>query len=115
MCTYLSPLTMINPLYFWRFFLAIVAFVFCLKSGHRFTIPGLAATFFLATYFRKGMAGVMIMGLLTIPPFFILVALQGHGVELPESAQRTLSFLPGKWDSRVVSDAKGSSEWRFQM
>ena len=29
--------------------------------------------------------------------------------------QRTLSFLPGHWDSRAVKDATGSTEWRLEM
>jgi O-antigen ligase len=41
--------------------------------------------------------------------------MQGTVITLPASVQRTLSFLPGDWDSGAVADAKFSSEWRFQM
>jgi hypothetical protein len=34
---------------------------------------------------------------------------------LPLAMQRTLSFLPGHWDSRAVKDAEDSTDWRVQM
>ncbi len=34
---------------------------------------------------------------------------------LPISVQRSLSALPGEWDSRAVKDAEGSTEWRLDM
>jgi hypothetical protein len=49
---------------------------------------------------------------------FILVmtvAASYGGVHLPFTFQRTLSFLPGKWDENAVLSAKDSSEWRFKM
>jgi hypothetical protein len=36
-------------------------------------------------------------------------------IDLPLTAQRALCFLPGNWDPNAVSDAKDSSEWRFEM
>jgi hypothetical protein len=36
-------------------------------------------------------------------------------LDLPRTAQRALCFLPGNWDPEAVSDAKDSSEWRFEM
>lgn len=113
--SYASPLTMINPLYIWRFFGAILAFSLLLKSGHRLTIPSFFMMALLATYFRKGFAGVMIVSLILTPIFFLLVLMQGTLYELPYSAQRTLSFLPGKWDPDVLSEAQGSTQWRLEM
>jgi 4-amino-4-deoxy-L-arabinose transferase-like glycosyltransferase len=36
-------------------------------------------------------------------------------IDLPLTAQRALCFLPGNWDPQAVSDAKDSSEWRFEL
>ena len=115
LCSYFQPLTLINPLYVWRFLLTGIAVFFCLKSGHRITIPSIAFTMLLATYFRKGFASVIILVLLCLPPMVLLVAGQGTLYKLPAPAQRTLCFLPGKWDPDVVAQAEDSKEWRFQM
>ena len=113
--SYTSPLTWINPMYLWRFLLAIIALFFCLKSGHRITVPGIAFTILLATYFRKGIGGVILMFLFIVPPFAILIAGQGTFYQLPETAQRTLSVFPGKWNPNVLMDAQGSTDWRVEM
>lgn len=113
--TYFSPLTLINPMYIWRFLLMVVAFIFCLKSGHRITMPSMAITLLLAAYFRRGMAAAFIIMLIAIPPAVLVIAGQGTLYELPESAQRTLCFLPGKWDPEVVNSAEDSTDWRLQM
>jgi hypothetical protein len=115
LCGYFSPLTFINPVYVVRFLTAAVAFYFCLKSGHRITIPYVTFVILLSTYFRKGMAGAIILGLIAIPPFIILIAGQGTFYKLPDSAQRTLSMFPGKWDQGVVDNAENSTGWRVQM
>ena len=126
LCSFLSPLLFFNPLYtlHWKrfpliyirpFTIACIAFYFCLKSGHRTTIPVMLFTLYAAAYFRKGIAGIVFMAVATLPPLVILVALQGNLYQLPETAQRTLCFLPGKWNQNVLLEAKGSSDWRFQM
>jgi hypothetical protein len=119
LCSYLSPITLINPLYIWRFLLMCVAVFFCMKSGHRLTIPALAATVFLSTFFRRGAAAAIVLALCAIPPLVVLVAGQGNFYELPQPAQRALSILPGKkwikWDPEVLSDAEGSTAWRTEM
>ena len=45
-------------------------------------------------------------GLLLVPAMGILVASQGTIVELPLSIQRSLSFLPGRWDPNALGDAQ---------
>lgn len=34
---------------------------------------------------------------------------------LPPNIQRSLTFLPGTWEERYKVDAKGSSDWRFEI
>jgi hypothetical protein len=48
--------------------------------------------------------------------FAIILLISINAVHpLPLGVQRTLSFLPGHWDSRAVKDAEASTEWRLQM
>jgi len=44
-----------------------------------------------------------------------LAGLQGGLLDLPLPMQRGLSFLPGKWDSRVVSSVEGSNDFRTKI
>jgi len=59
-------------------------------------------------------------GLIKIGSFTFVICLAGTlfsytPISLPNTFQRTLSFLPGNWDPVAKLDAQGSSEWRFQM
>jgi len=109
------PTSVLNPLFFGRFFLAAISVIFILLSGHRIGIIYTGGIFFLALYFRKGISSVITGAALAIPLLALLIALQGNVLTLPFAAQRALSFLPGKWDANAVENARGSSEWRFEM
>ena len=55
-----------------------------------------------------------------VPPIIAVIAMavvlqDSHLINLPESAQRTLSFLPGDWDPDAVGSAKSSTEFRDQI
>jgi hypothetical protein len=61
-----------------------------------------------------------IIGFAKITFFILLIAISGillsyTQIALPLTFQRTLSFLPGNWDSEAVENAKASNEWRFEM
>jgi hypothetical protein len=53
-----------------------------------------------------------IMVVLAISGFVLLLLFANR---MPLSVQRAVSFLPVNMDSEILEDAKGSSEWRFQM
>jgi len=40
---------------------------------------------------------------------------QGKAFDYPLQIQRALSFLPGDWDAKAASEAKGSNEWRGKI
>ena len=115
MTCYLQPLTLINPMYIWRFTAMGLATYFCLKSGHRIALPSVAICVLLTAYFRKGFSAVIIMALIAFPFAVLLIAGQGRLYSLPQTAQRALSFLPGDWDPDVINSAEDSTQWRLQM
>jgi hypothetical protein len=115
LCSYFRPLTIINPLHVVRFALFAVGMYATLASGHRSLMMGMMVTFLLASYFHKGMIDVVRLCSFGVPAVALVIVCQGVGLRLPYAAQRTLSFLPGKWDPDVVQDAKGSTEWRTEM
>jgi hypothetical protein len=58
---------------------------------------------------RGPLLAVLFGGLLT------LAMVAPFASQLPLNYQRTFSFLPLKWDTGVVMDAEGSSEWRYNI
>ncbi len=71
--------------------------------------------FILGSYFRRGMPEVLRAAVLGGGVLSLLILVQGNIINLPFAAQRTLSFLPGKWDYAAKSEAQGSTEWRVEM
>ena len=98
----------------WRFVFLCLIFGAASFSGFRSTIMLLFLVFAFQFYFE---------GLLRTRLFPIMVGLAIAGFvslllfanRMPLTAQRAVSFLPVNVDSEALEDAKGSSEWRFQM
>ena len=115
LCSYFRPLTLISPFRFRRSFLFLIGLVLILVSGFRSQLLTIAVIFLLASYFRHGWSDVIVSlaGILSGAVFLIIFNSFIH--PLPLSMQRTLSALPGHWDSRAARDASDSTEWRLQM
>lgn len=84
-------------------------------SGFRSAFAMSAAIFAVAGYFHRGSRAVLKFGVAGLLALIFLLIGHGRLFELPFAAQRAFSFLPGKWDSRAVADAKGSTLWRTEM
>ena len=115
LCSYFRPLTLVSPLYGWRFLAAGLVFVTLLLSGFR---SGLVATFAyvcISSYFRRQSRDIFMF--LVAGGLALSVAALGNSrlFTLPFAAQRALSFLPGEWDYEAAKDAKGSTQWRFEI
>ena len=113
--SYWRPLTVLNPLRFWRFLPFAIGVVFILISGFRSNLFGFFETFFVCSYFYRGWREVFKAAAPLAGFLLILILLQGNVVNLPFAVQRTLSFLPGKWEYAAKADAEGSTEWRVTM
>ena len=114
LCSYFRPLTLLSigrPI---RFLLFMIGITLILISGFRSQLAGAVAIFVLASYFRKGIPDVIIV-LTGIFMALLMIILVNSIYPLPLAVQRTLSFLPGHWDPRAASDARGSTEWRLEM
>ena len=113
--SYYNPTTLLNPLYLLRFGSFMVCVGTMLISGHRSGFSNMFLIFFLSCFLREKFGGVFRMLLLVAMFFTILI--MGHGTvyDLPLSVQRSLSFLPGKWDPHAKKDAEDSTEWRMVM
>ncbi|XHR28007.1 MAG: hypothetical protein ACFUZC_19015 [Chthoniobacteraceae bacterium] len=115
LCSYFPPLSLLNPIHLFRFAITLLALIAILKSGFRSILFDAFIFAVIATYFRSGAASVIRIAALAGSIIIIAVMGQGTLFNLPLNMQRSLSFLPGRWDSSSVQDAKGSTEWRHEI
>jgi hypothetical protein len=83
-------------------------------SGFRNAVATVGLIYFVGLCYRGGGIQVVASSLLAIVGL-VMLALVNLAIPLPPNTQRALSFLPGTWEERYVSDAEGSSEWRFEI
>ncbi len=115
LASFYNPITLVNPLFFGRCLMFLLAVFFIFRSGFRSELMGLIAFFFLGSYFRRGIAEVMPLIFISAPILICIILMNGVLFDLPLPAQRALAFLPGNWDHRVIEDAEGSTGWRVQI
>jgi hypothetical protein len=68
----------------------------------------------LAAYFWEKGIGVFRIATLGVVGVALAIAVQTV-TPLPNSIQRSLSFIPGPWDERVKDGSKESTDWRVEM
>jgi len=98
----------------WRPVLFLLFFSLTMVGGFRNMLMGTltvcAIVFFLEGLHRTRLALYVLMAGLLVAPLLGFFSNQ-----LPLTFQRSLSFLPFKWDADVVRDAEGSTQWRESM
>ena len=86
----------------WRFPVSILLALAVAYSGKRTAMGQVLLAPFILVFLRK--REKVLLAVLTLVGAFLLafvIAGHGHLYELPFSVQRSLSFLPGKWDQRL--------------
>jgi len=111
LCAYYRPITLFRPTR-WRFWLMLLALIGLLASGYRNRMVEVVGTVVIASWLHQGWRETMKILFVGVLLTFALVLGQGRLYNLPLVAQRTLSFLPGRWDASVAWDVEGSSEVR---
>jgi len=98
----------------WRGMFFVGSFLLTLLGGYRSSLGGLVIMLTLM-FFLEGLHRTRLL------PIILLLGVLGATVlatcsnKLPYTFQRSMSFLPLKWDTDVLLDAEGSSEWRFKI
>ena len=98
----------------WRVLLFLGSVTLTLFGGFRASLIGLV-TLITLMFFLEGMHRTRLLPLLILAGALGGTLLWGFSDKLPFTFQRSLSFLPLKWDGAVIADAEGSSEWRFSI
>jgi len=112
LCSRISPLkASFHPL--WAVFLLIIVGA-AAYSGYRNTVAYVGFLILAGIAYRGGTAA-MCMSFLLGGIVLIALAIINMNYPLPRNIQRSLSPLPGTWQTEYVEDAEGSTEWRVEM
>lgn len=115
LCSRYNPITFLSPFYPHRAILFMGALTAVFLSGFRSTLLAAMVFFVLATLFRGSVRDLLIGVGAAALGLILLISFQGNVLQLPQTMQRALSWLPGDWDEAAVADADDSSRWRFEM
>ncbi len=115
LCAKYNPLTLLSPLHPLRMLLFGFAIIAIFLSGFRSAMLFAMVAYFLSAVLRGNLKDLWIAGGGALLALVVLITVQGSLIQLPQTMQRTLSWLPGDWDQAAVADAEGSSTWRFEM
>jgi hypothetical protein len=98
----------------WRMFWFAAAFTAGLFSGFRSQITFMGALF-VVQFMVEGLWRTRLLPILALLGVLGLTPLLFFANKMPMAVQRTLAFLPINIDYNARADAKGSSEWRYEM
>jgi hypothetical protein len=110
-----NPLSLIHFRHLGSLCLYLSGLVLIFLSGFRNAIISTILYTTLSTFLRDRFLGMLKIAFAVVVIVIGAISLSFTNIELPKTAQRALCFLPGNWDPEAVSDAKDSSEWRFEM
>jgi O-Antigen ligase len=109
------PLSQIlKPKNLLRFICLIVGSVAVLFSGFRSDVANTVMGFLVAGIRDLKYAVILLLPFLAVG-LFALSFINSEVFQLPKQVQRSLAFLPGKWDADMARDAANSNDFRRQV
>jgi hypothetical protein len=113
--SYFRPLTLINPVFIFRFLFFLLGIIFVFYSGFRSVFLSVLLAFLMSSYVRRGWSDVIRICAAVVPILLVIGFSQGTVFNLPLPVQRALSFVPGNWSIEAKEDARSSTEWRVEI
>lgn len=98
----------------WRAPVFLLLFPFLMLGGFRSVITG-AGFAYVFLFFLEGLHRTRLLPMLLLAGCLFVPVVGFFSNQLPLTFQRSLSFLPLKWDEAVVADADASTGWRIGM
>ena len=115
-CSATSPFTTWwRPDRWWITILVVVCSWFVVVGGFRNEFVSFVLMFGLAVWCHSSWRALVLAPPLIAVIVVAVVLQNSHIVNLPETAQRTLSFLPGDWDPEAIGSAESSNEFRERI
>lgn len=113
--SFVNPARLLRPSNIKYSFMYLVGVIFILLSGFRSAIAITIALTAASMIIREKTVAVFKLLFVVLFIGAIFTAISYTGIQLPLTAQRALSFLPGDWDPKSVRIAQESTEWRHEM
>jgi hypothetical protein len=110
---YYPPQTLFNPLR-GRCYLFLIAIAGIFAGGFRSGLLFAMVAVVLASIFQRSWRQLVEVGIVGTLFVAALMFGQGRFFQLPLTAQRSLSFLPGQWDEDAKKEGNESTESRFE-
>jgi len=114
LCAYYSPATLFDPRR-GRFYAMLLATVCILAAGFRNLMLWVMAAVGIGGWLHRRWRELAVGGFIGALLLLLLAFGQGRFYQLPQTIQRSISFLPGQWSEAVVSDVEDSSSSRFKL
>lgn len=99
----------------WLVAVYAICFIMVLMSGKRMALVAVGLAPLVSAIMFRQYVYIVVALLLTLAASGALVVGQGQWFTLPLLAQRTLSWLPGAWDSQLQGMTGGADEWRGEL
>jgi len=115
LCSYFPPITLLIPLYFWRFSAASACMAGVLLSGFRSSLVTVVLYSVLSSFFQRRIKDIVIIGIIGAAMITLLGLGNRRIFTLPLAVQRALTMFPGNWDPIAEANAKDSTQWRLEM
>jgi hypothetical protein len=100
-----------RPFRWWVPILFIFSLGGCVYGGYRSTVLLFGVVFLLGTWCYYTWRTLFILPVALLGILGLSLCVQ-NGMDLPLSVQRSLSFLPGKWDAAVMGSTESSNKFR---
>ena len=111
---YFPARTWLSPNRLWVLPTLLIGGLLCAISGFRNTIFRYGVSLMAGLFAMMRFKAFLLLPLLAAAGLAIALT-QGSVFNYPLQIQRSLNFLPGDWDAKATSEAKGSSEWRAKI
>jgi len=111
---YFPARTWLQPNRLWVLPMLLFGGLVCSISGFRNTIFRYSVSLMAGLFAMMRFKAFLLLPLLAAAGLAVAVS-QGSVFNYPEQIQRALSFLPGDWDAKAVTETKASNEWRGKI
>ena len=111
---YFPARTWLHPNRLWVLPSLLIGGLLCAISGFRNTIFRYGVSLMAGLFAMLRFKALLLLPLAAAAGLAIALT-QGSVFNYPLQIQRALSFLPGDWNAKAASEAKGSSEWRGKI
>jgi hypothetical protein len=101
-----------RPHRWWVPIALMVCLVFAVSGGFRSIVALFSLVLLLAMWCYYSWRSLFLLPVTLAVAYGLSLCAQSGLVELPMNVQRSLSFLPGNWDSTAVDSATASNEFR---